>query len=553
MTKAMTKSLFILLLSSLFFAVFFQVLYHFDNKYTTRPPYGKDGHLEIQEEDLSRKPPLYLIDGWELYPGLWSPEQLDSQAPLPYITYIGQYATYPDSRWPSASQEEPTALYRLSLSYSGKPTIGMLSFSEIFDQYTVWVNGKPAASGQYSGSVSFPLTEEGAELLILVRGGSHYYNGIYYPPALGTQETVTGTETIRNFVYGLALAAAFTLALFSLSLWREKETPIYRNFGFLCLSFCMYISYHFVHLFHLPFEEVWYLIEDLAFYCLVFFVVEITALAAGLAQGRRFRRYVKPAVLLLPALCFLLSLLIPWNHDLIPVHGALQNLYRIFVCIWLILAAVRSVLQRSGESVYVLSGNAVFGAGLFINLFFSNLYEPIYTLWQTEWCAFFLILLFGAMMTARNRRILADNRAFTKNLELMVEERTTELSMVLEERKQFFSDIAHDLKAPLSSTITFIEAIRRNSVGLDEDLRRSLGEVEKKQAEMSKRVQSLNTLSRLDQIASEKEPISVNSLMSELNSIYPVSYTHLRRCSRTVAGLRFGTQGGAFPPPLWNT
>ena len=47
-------------------AVFFILLFYTDNKYQTPPPYGKSGRIALQEKDLERRNPIFLIDGWLL-------------------------------------------------------------------------------------------------------------------------------------------------------------------------------------------------------------------------------------------------------------------------------------------------------------------------------------------------------------------------------------------------------------------------------------------------------------------------------------------------------
>lgn len=79
----------------------------------------------------------------------------------------------------------------------------------------------------------------------------------------------------------------------------------------------------------------------------------------------------------------------------------------------------------------------MFGAGLLVNLFFSNLFEPIRFFWQFEWCGIFLVLLFGCMMVSRSRRILRENDALTNHLEEEVKKRTEEVTQLLNERKAF--------------------------------------------------------------------------------------------------------------------
>lgn len=72
--------------------------------------------------------------------------------------------------------------------------------------------------------------------------------------------------------------------------------------------------------------------------------------------------------------------------------------------------------------------------------------------------------------------------------------RTEEVTQLLKERKAFFSDMAHDLKAPVFATQAFIEAIRKSGVGVDSELRGYLDQAQAKQWEMARRLQGLSAI-----------------------------------------------------------
>lgn len=63
-------------------AVFFSLLFYADNKYQTPPPYGKSGIITLNEQDLQRDNPVFLIDGWLLTDALVADKP----------TYIGEFS-----------------------------------------------------------------------------------------------------------------------------------------------------------------------------------------------------------------------------------------------------------------------------------------------------------------------------------------------------------------------------------------------------------------------------------------------------------------------------
>lgn len=487
-------------------AFFFLLIFYRDNKYYTPPPYGEAGVIRLRETDLDRKNPVFLIDGWLL---------TDARV-RDKPTYIGEFSNL--QRTDPAVCPHGRARYRITLSYDGAERVVSVDFPQLYSEYEIWLDGKKLAEGTGSGRITFLLTAGDHVLAVETFSKLGYYSGIYFPPALGTAETLFRVDGIRTFAHALAFLIPLALAVFTLFLWRTGGRTA-RWFSVLCCCYSLYMARYFVFLLSyfgsVPFIQYWFLIQSLAMYGLCFCIVSLTALASGTACGRAWR-WGRVLLLGYPAVLTALGLLIPVLPWAVFVHGRLADLYYVVTFFAAALFSARGVTARSWESRYTLAGCTVFGAGLLANLYFSNRFEPIRFFWQFEWCALLLVLLFGAMMVARSRRILKENDVLTNHLEEQVKERTEEVTQLLNERKAFFSDMAHDLKAPVFATQSFIEAIRRSGVGVDTELRNYLDQAEAKQWEMARRLQGLSTINELDRIDGERVRVSVREMLSEI-------------------------------------
>ena len=80
--------------------------------------------------------------------------------------------------------------------------------------------------------------------------------------------------------------------------------------------------------------------------------------------------------------------------------------------------------------------------------------------------------------------------------------------------------MAHDLKAPVAALKAFIEMIRKNDVGLDNELLYYIEQVEHQQREISRRVGSLNELNAVDRLAGQPEVTAVAELLQSFYAIY---------------------------------
>lgn len=486
--------------------IFFAYLFYADNKYQTPPPYGRSGILNLSERDLRRGSPLYLIDGW-----LLTDQRTEDQP-----TYIGEFSNL--QRGDLAVSPHGWARYELTLCYDGAPSIVSVMFPQLSFQYTISVDGTQLTRGMGNGKAVFLLTAGSHVLTVETVSEMGYYSGMYFPPALGLDETLSRVSRVQSFAYALAFFLPITLAVFTVFLWRA-ERGISRCFGMLCCCYALYMFRYFVFWFAMPGAQYWFLVQSMALYCLCFCVVRLTALAAGAVSGRAWR-WIRAVLLALPAALLLLSLSIPAVPWAVYVHGKLTDFYYMYTFFGAAFFAVRGIKARNWESRYTLTGCVVFGMGLSANLLFSNLFEPVSFFWQFEWCGLLLVLLFGAMMVSRSHRLLRENDALTNHLEEQVKKRTEEVRQLLEERKAFFSDMAHDLKAPVFATQSFIRAIRGSGVGVDAELRGYLDQAEAKQWEMARRLQGLSAINALDKIEEEPVRISVCKMLSEIHAVY---------------------------------
>lgn len=482
--------------------VFFTLLFYADNKYQTPPPYGKSGVISLTGQDLARNNPVFLIDGWLLSDGRETGR----------LTYIGEFSTL--QRGDLSVSPHGWARYELTLHYDGTPQIVSIDFPQLASSYTIFLNGVQLTEGIGSGSITFPLTPGNHILAVETSSNAGYYSGMYFPPALGTPATLQRINNIQSFAYTLAFVLPLALAVFTLFLWRTGGS-LSRMFGLLCCFYALYMSRYFVFLFSMPVAQYWFVIQSMALYCLCFCVVQLTALASGCICGKAWR-WMRTALLIVPVLLLALCLSIPILPWAVVIHGKLTDIYYIFTFCCTVFFALQTIIKQNAESSYTLAGCSVFGAGLIINLFFANQFEPIRFFWQFEWCGLLLVILFGFMMVLRSRRILRENDALTNHLEEQVRKRTEEVTQLLDERKAFFSDMAHDLKAPVFATQSFINAIRKSGMGVDTELMGYLDQAEAKQQEMARRLQGLSALNTLDKIKEDKTRVSLQWLLSEI-------------------------------------
>lgn len=148
--KPKFKNTVLFLLACLAAAAFFLFLYHYDNKYTARAPVSQEGIVIPDTVSLDADRPVYLADGWELYPDvLLSPDEIADTDIQPVPTFIGQRLNF--SSFHSDGSPYGQATYRLRLRSGNGPALYNVLLQEVYSSCLVYVNSAVAAS---SGSIT---------------------------------------------------------------------------------------------------------------------------------------------------------------------------------------------------------------------------------------------------------------------------------------------------------------------------------------------------------------------------------------------------------------
>ncbi|MBQ8589042.1 MAG: HAMP domain-containing histidine kinase [Firmicutes bacterium] len=488
--------------------LFLLFLFHSDNKYNTKMPLPQEGTLFLTEETLDR--PVFLIDDWRISDRINPP----GTNPESVRTWIGEFPNY---RRYNDRQKSPygSATYRFRLSYSGDDTIVGLYFPNLCNEYTLWWDDILLSEGFSRLEQSLNLTAGEHTITIAVTSDSGYYSGMYFPGAIGSSAVIRRMIMIQSAVYGVASLIPLILASFCFSLWAGTGNRLRLHFALLCVSFSLSLSHYWLQFIDSSMSELRFLVSDLATYAMFYFALNIMTESIALEAALKYRI---PRILTIMAsvLSVVLYLISPLWPEAISLHGTLQNIFRVTMFLSLVSGVFPTVPQGGSIQKAVPFCTGAFGVSLLANLFSANQFEPIFTMWQYEWCAFFLVGLFAIMMEETNRQMLFENRTYQEHLEELVEQRTEQLTSVLEERRSFFSDMAHDLKAPLSSLKASIQMIRSHNVALDNELSFYLEQAEQQQRELSRRVGSLNELNAADRLTEAPETVSVNDFLREL-------------------------------------
>ena len=506
--NAITIGLIVLIVSAALCLALIQQLYRVDNKYTRTTPQAKEGVLTLTADAFSRDKLFCLVDGWAFYQGKqMNPGDFAGQPEPTEYLYIGEYPDF--SMRNLQASPYGTGAYYLKIINEGEPVILSIAFQEIFSSADIWVNGEQVEAlgntdpQQYKPYIKNTVIsfEAGAETDILINTAnfSHYYSGIYYPPVLGEATEVSHLIFVNQLFYTFLCIASLVIAVFTLVVWMSPERDrLFFYYGLMTLSFGLHVAYQPLRWLGIPLTESLYALEDCTRYIMLLCVIAISSIISQVDRKNIYRAFILPLSATMCVVSVVVPLLVlpgaPW---LINAYGGFLDFYQLLVF------------------AYLMAANAVFGISLLVQITSSNAFEPIYTGWQSEYCGFILVLIFGGMMVFYYRQVLSENRRLTTHLEEEVAVRTRELTTLMNERKKFLSDLAHDLKAPVTAIQGFIELVKYGNVQVDKEVQRCLEVINQKSNEVQTKVRSLQEFTSQDEAVMKKERMDLGRLLDD--------------------------------------
>lgn len=518
------------------------LLYHIDNKYKAKAEIPQEHAAALPSDGVS-----FLVDGWEFYPDrLLMPEEFSVETAMPrYTVWAGEYPNL--SLFHADGNPYGTATYRLRLKGEGMAALYLqepLCAARVFADgrdlggpgevgtgeaaAEAAFRGKAAYSAGYRPLIrdtvySFPVNGE-AELVIQTSNYSHYYGGLWFPPAVGSVDSIHHLAASRMIFYGFLCFFSLALSLFCIVLWfgrKEQRDPGAFWFGLLCLTFGLRICYPFFRLWGVPFVRPLYALEDGAALCGIYCAVRISLFLFMPEQNdrRQVRLICGTASTLSLGMCgvgiVVPLLVLPAFPGFLPWYGPLISCYKLLAALFLIFSAACGCVLGTPSAGPVLAAVTANGVCLFFGAITVGQFEPVTGGWPEEYGAFCMVLAFAVLMVRRSRAMAAENLRLTGHLREEVDVKTRHLTRLLEERGQLMAELGHDMKSPLTSLSNMAQIIRLNDIMLDQDAREKMQGIEEKCSILAARLQSIQELAGESSMLPCMEPVSLNQFLAD--------------------------------------
>lgn len=524
------KMLLILLSVTAMTGALLYVLCHYDNKYSKKAELRQDGVTLVPENGIR-----FLTDGWEFYPDrLLSPQDfLNGNAPgKRYRITLGDYPNL--SPFHEDNNPYGVSTWRLRISGNGMYS---LYLQEPLCAVTVFINGKALATNgnvdpdgyrpQIRDIVCAFLVDGETELIVQTANYSHYYGGLYYPPAVGGAGDISRMVISRIIFYGLLCFSSMAVALFSIAVWagsKGHRDPASFYFGLLAFSFALRVCYPFLRFWGAPFVRSLYALEDTAAMLGLYCVVRISLLFFAPGMKHRLRTAVLAVTLGMCAVAAVVPLLIlPVLPGFTPSYGILVSWYKLLAALFLMGTALYGVHMERPHAGPALAAVTAYAICLFSTTFLINQFEPVCTGWPDEYGAYVMVLLFGGIMVRRSRKMAAEHLRLTTHLQEEVAEKTQHLSLLLQERSKLVEELGHDMKSPVTALSNIVQILRLGSPLSDEDAHEKIRMMEERCNDLANRLGLIQRVASETGGLSEMHIISLNHFLLEFHrSLQPV-------------------------------
>ena len=488
--------------------------YRWDNKYTSALS-GGWGFNVLQSDP---EQPAWLVDGWEFYPGeLLSPEDFAAGLQAEEYTYAGQYPNF------SAQLGSPygEATYRLVLENPGESVELSLYLPELLCAGRGYIGGELAGE---QGSVEpyeprvmdgvYSFTASGStEIIIQCANYTHYYSGMYYPPAVGTPGAIARLTSARLAVYGLLCFFSLAAALLNLSLWALGRDRLTRRLGLLCTAYALRMSYPFLRTLGVPAIRSLYAAEDFCAAAVLLCAILLAGELSGTARLGFQRRAAVPAAAAMCAVCVIFPVFIlPHAPLLINIYGLLLFVWKILAGVYLIFLSARALRERVPLGRYLLCSAGLYGFSLAVSALTAGYLEPEFGAWPEEYGTFALVAGFAALMVHRGVLLVRENRRLNEHLSEEVARKTRALETLLGERRELLATLVHDIKNPLSAVRSYADLVRSSSVELDAETAACLNALSERVGAVENRFGLLQDFSRAERAAG-KEKLALSSFL----------------------------------------
>jgi signal transduction histidine kinase len=436
------------------------------------------GVLDLESMDTSSTEIVKLDGDWEFYwKKLFNPEDFNrapdtTSARSGFIDLPGSWLKFKDSN--IRTSDYGYATYRLIIEVSGDKEWSM-RVPIILTAYKLWVNGRFVASsgkvgttreeskaGVYAPLIRFNSAGKKIELVLQISNFDDLWGGVNMSFTFGAAEYMQREYEKEFFINTFCFGAILIFALyhFGLFAFRPKDYTTLL-FGIFCsfMALCMMVfdtglAMHFSPSFP------WEIAKKIGFLSL-----NLGSAAFLLFVYFQYPKEVHRNIVLYPSLIFaacasFFIMLAPFRVYVraLFVFDIVLSLTFFYIIYVLITAGIK---KREGAAI-LLAGYTVLTLALANDIMYT--FDMIHTGFYIHIGMFVFIFAQGIVIALRNARVASkvevlsrELGSYSKELEVKVAQRTQQLEEADKQKTNYFVNMAHETKTPLTLILNYLD------------------------------------------------------------------------------------------------
>ncbi len=511
----------VLYITAIMLVVMFSALFVYmtlvDNVFTiVSSPQAENGVITLLSEDIEERRVLPLKENWQFYKNkLLTPDDFkDGELPYDTIT-LGNHVTWQSKD--KLGNIDGVATYRMIVNTDFGDILN-LYLSDVQSAYTVYVNGelkrtvgnpdpknyRPFFRDVFIDFVALPQNE----IVIQVANFSSYYSGIHNIPFITLSDNLLSIIVTRFFAYSFVnilavVIFATTLYMFVASGFKNS-TPKY--FFIICLSYFLFCSKNLFLIWRgYPAGILLTIISSVSLIFMRYYLIMFISNAYGITSQDIVLKVARYSSIILIVYTVLIITVIRTVENAHIVYYILYKGHNFCFVVYSIYALICMIKNKVVVEPLILAGIGIYTVGVSADIFIPSRYQTIYFLNIREFSGFILVLLLGVMMAVFGSRTAKANAV---------------LSHEIKYQKFMFSNIAHDLKAPASAMVGYLNLVYGEDRINPDDSAVFIEKAKASSDRFVQRVQNLNFISNSLEAPLELSRVDLDSFLNDILEIY---------------------------------
>lgn len=354
--------------------------------------------------------------------------------------------------------------------------------------------------------------EDQTEIVIIAENEQFFEGGLINPPLVAKSGQIVGIANVRMMItLGIMLYSLFLCAV-GFWVFGASKDKIYLWFGIMCMTFAVVVS---DELF-MDVGTSWIWVKEIIFKSAwAMWGMYLVLACSTLISRNRISTIAQYCAVGLNAVTLVLICLVSPFTSKFNTFIETYN-YVIMLCNIIYLSIFAGInFAKTGKNFMIVVASTTTLVGLLFQYFIYDKYLPMYSMSPYR-CGCFLMLFLISIKAAEQAVLISKrNIQFNANLVKEVEKRTKKIESLLQERKEFTSMVAHDLKAPLASIKMMLGY--RNAPHKDIDtMDKMINNIDLKIMAMTDNLTSLQNFNAIDMKNEEYQLVEVGELLTKI-------------------------------------